>query len=90
MSNTLTAEQVIASAPNATVLTIDFFDTLVTRTVAQPTHVFAVMEAALAAGAPLINDVSALLYDPLALGALAGRTPRPRTNAGASSIGASA
>jgi FMN phosphatase YigB (HAD superfamily) len=47
MSNTLTAEQVIASAPNATVLTIDFFDTLVTRTVAQPTHVFAVMEAAL-------------------------------------------
>lgn len=47
MSSALTAEQVLASAPNATVLTIDFFDTLVTRTVAQPTHVFAVMEAAL-------------------------------------------
>ena len=31
----------------------------------------AVMEAALAAGAPLINDVSALLYDPLALGVVA-------------------
>jgi FMN phosphatase YigB (HAD superfamily) len=49
MSNSLTAEQVLASAPNATVLTIDFFDTLVTRSVAQPTHVFAVMEAALVA-----------------------------------------
>ncbi len=49
MSNSLTAEQVLASAPNATVLTIDFFDTLVTRSVAQPTHVFAVMEAALIA-----------------------------------------
>ena len=49
MSNSLTAEQVLASAPNATVLTIDFFDTLVTRSVAQPTHVFAVMEAGLVA-----------------------------------------
>ncbi len=40
----LTAEQVLDGAPGATTLTIDFFDTLVTRDVAQPTHVFAVME----------------------------------------------
>ena len=30
--------------PHVKVLTLDFFDTLVTRAVAQPTHVFAVME----------------------------------------------
>ena len=39
-----TAQQVFELHPQATVLTIDFFDTLVTRSVAQPTHVFAVME----------------------------------------------
>jgi FMN phosphatase YigB (HAD superfamily) len=41
---TVTAQQVFELHPHATVLTIDFFDTLVTRSVAQPTHVFAVME----------------------------------------------
>ena len=40
----ITAEQVLDGAPGATVLTMDFFDTMVTRSVAQPTHVFAVME----------------------------------------------
>lgn len=40
----VTAQQVFELHPHATVLTIDFFDTLVTRSVAQPTHVFAVME----------------------------------------------
>ena len=49
MSITQSVEQVLGGAPSATVLTIDFFDTLVTRVVAQPTHVFAVMEADLVA-----------------------------------------
>jgi len=40
----VSAQQVLEQHPQATVLTIDFFDTLVTRSVAQPTHVFAVME----------------------------------------------
>jgi FMN phosphatase YigB (HAD superfamily) len=40
----LTAEQVLDGCVDATVLTVDFFDTLITRSVAQPTHVFAVME----------------------------------------------
>ena len=38
------AARVLAAHDDATVLTIDFFDTLVTRSVAQPTHVFAEME----------------------------------------------
>lgn len=41
---TLTAEQVLDGVPHMSVLTMDFFDTMVTRSVAQPTHVFAVME----------------------------------------------
>lgn len=41
---TLSAEQVLDGVPNLSVLTMDFFDTMVTRSVAQPTHVFAVME----------------------------------------------
>lgn len=45
----MTAEQVLDGAPNATVLTVDFFDTLITRSVAQPTHIFAVMEQRLIA-----------------------------------------
>ena len=45
----LTAEQVLDGAPKATVLAVDFFDTLITRKVAQPTHIFAVMEQQLVA-----------------------------------------
>ena len=40
----LSAEQILDGVPQVSVLTVDFFDTLVTRAVAQPTHVFAVME----------------------------------------------
>lgn len=40
----LSAEQILDGVPQASILTVDFFDTLVTRSVAQPTHVFAVME----------------------------------------------
>ena len=40
----LTAEQVLAEHSQGSVLSVDFFDTLITRSVAQPTHVFAVME----------------------------------------------
>jgi FMN phosphatase YigB (HAD superfamily) len=40
----MSAAEVLNAHPNATVLTVDFFDTMVTRTVAQPTHVFAVVE----------------------------------------------
>ena len=42
--NFVSAHDVLAAHADAKVLTIDFFDTLVTRAVAQPTHVFAVME----------------------------------------------
>lgn len=49
MTVQLTAEQVLDEHPNATILTIDFFDTMITRSVAQPTHVFAVMEQELVA-----------------------------------------
>lgn len=42
------AARVLDQHRSATVLTIDFFDTLVTRSVAQPTHVFAEMERRLA------------------------------------------
>ena len=45
----LTAQQVLDTYPHATVLSLDFFDTLVTRTVSQPTHVFAEMERQLVA-----------------------------------------
>jgi predicted HAD superfamily hydrolase len=44
MTVQLTAEQVLDEHPQASVLSVDFFDTLITRSVAQPTHVFAVME----------------------------------------------
>ena len=44
MTVQLSAEQVLDEHPQASVLSIDFFDTLITRSVAQPTHVFAVME----------------------------------------------
>ena len=40
----LTAQEVLDAHPGATLLSLDFFDTLVTRSVAQPTHVFAEME----------------------------------------------
>ena len=43
----MSAAEVLNAHPNATVLTVDFFDTMVTRTVAQPTHVFAVVEEVL-------------------------------------------
>jgi len=44
MNMSVSAKEVFELHPQATVLTIDFFDTLITRSVAQPTHVFAVME----------------------------------------------
>lgn len=44
------AVAVLDAHPRARVLTIDFFDTLVTRALAQPTHVFAEMERRLLAG----------------------------------------
>jgi FMN phosphatase YigB (HAD superfamily) len=44
MTMFVSAQHVLEQHPHATVLTIDFFDTLVTRSVAQPTHAFAVME----------------------------------------------
>ena len=47
MTMFVSAQHVLDRHPHATVLTIDFFDTLVTRSVAQPTHVFAVMEESL-------------------------------------------
>jgi FMN phosphatase YigB (HAD superfamily) len=43
----MSAAEVLNAHPNAVVLTVDFFDTMVTRTVAQPTHVFAVVEEGL-------------------------------------------
>ena len=45
----MSAAGVLDAHPNATVLTVDFFDTMVTRSVAQPTHVFAVVEKELVA-----------------------------------------
>ena len=40
----LTAQVVLDAYPGAALLSLDFFDTLVTRSVAQPTHVFAEIE----------------------------------------------
>jgi len=40
----MSPEELLDAHPGATVLTLDFFDTLITRSVAQPTHVFAAME----------------------------------------------
>ena len=40
----MSATDVLDAHPKVTVLTVDFFDTMVTRRVAQPTHVFAVIE----------------------------------------------
>jgi FMN phosphatase YigB (HAD superfamily) len=45
----MSAEEVLNAHPGITVLTVDFFDTMVTRSVAQPTHVFAVVEQELVA-----------------------------------------
>lgn len=39
--------ELLDAHPGATVLTLDFFDTLVTRSLAQPTHVFAAVEEVL-------------------------------------------
>lgn len=47
MMGHLPARNVLNLYPDATVLSLDFFDTLVTRSVAQPTHVFAEMERVL-------------------------------------------
>lgn len=46
---TAPASEVLAAHAGISVLSLDFFDTLVTRSVAQPTHVFAVMEEELVA-----------------------------------------
>lgn len=46
----MTPQELLDAHPGIAVLSVDFFDTLVTRTVAQPTHVFAVMEQRLVAG----------------------------------------
>ena len=40
----MSPEELLDAHPGATVLTLDFFDTLVTRSLAQPTHLFAVIE----------------------------------------------
>ena len=44
----MTPAELLDAHPHVSVLTLDFFDTLVTRSVAQPSHVFAVMEERLA------------------------------------------
>lgn len=44
MKRPLSAAEVFDAHPHATVLSLDFFDTLVTRSVVQPTHVFAEVE----------------------------------------------
>ncbi len=41
---TMSAIEVLNAHPGISVLTVDFFDTMVSRSVAQPTHVFAVVE----------------------------------------------
>ncbi len=41
---TMSATDILNAHPGITVLTVDFFDTMVTRSVAQPTHVFAMVE----------------------------------------------
>ena len=43
----MSAVELLNAHPKVTALTVDFFDTMVSRTVAQPTHVFAVMEKSL-------------------------------------------
>lgn len=45
----MSAADVLNTHPGITVLTVDFFDTMVSRSVAQPTHVFAVVEKELVA-----------------------------------------
>lgn len=49
MTELLSAVELLDAHPNAQILSLDFFDTLVTRAVAQPTHVFAEMERSLIA-----------------------------------------
>ncbi len=44
MTATGDAAHLLDAHPNARVVTLDFFDTLVTRSLAQPSHVFALME----------------------------------------------
>ena len=48
MTRRLSADEVLDARPGVRVLSLDFFDTLVTRSVAQPTHVFAEVERLLA------------------------------------------
>lgn len=48
----MTPAELLDAHPHVTTLTLDFFDTLVTRSVAQPTHVFAVMEERLVSSDP--------------------------------------
>lgn len=48
----MTPAQLLAAHPGVRLLTLDLFDTLVTRSVAQPTHVFALMERDLAGRDP--------------------------------------
>lgn len=43
----MSPDELLDAHPGATVLTLDFFDTLVTRSLAQPTHVFAAVEEVL-------------------------------------------
>ncbi|MGA1362875.1 MAG: hypothetical protein ACO36A_08130 [Ilumatobacteraceae bacterium] len=45
----MTPGELLGAHPGARLLTVDLFDTLVTRSVAQPTHVFALMERELTA-----------------------------------------
>lgn len=45
----MSAADILNAHPGITVLTVDFFDTMVSRSVAQPTHVFAVVEQDLVA-----------------------------------------
>jgi FMN phosphatase YigB (HAD superfamily) len=52
VSDQAAAAAILDAHPGVTVVSFDFFDTLVTRRVAQPTHVFAEMERDLAAADP--------------------------------------
>jgi hypothetical protein len=62
----MTPAELLDAHPHATVLTLDFFDTLVTRSVAQPTHVFAVMEERLVESQEAARRVEARGMDEIA------------------------
>lgn len=49
MMRVLTPQELLDSHPDKNIVSLDFFDTLVTRSVGQPTHVFAEMERQLVA-----------------------------------------